>query len=346
MRRRDFGRSLASAALWGSRAICAANKPFLIGFANGGLNWPLFVASAGDYYAKYGLSAELAFSPHPAGMAMLVSGQAKVLHYSLEQALQAAASQPSLRFICSLINRGAFALLAWSDIKTLNDLKGKRIGIGQVGDANFGFAASILATNGVHARETEWIPLGSSVETRVAALLSRRVDAAMLTAPSYFRIENTSIRILIDFAKHPEIYASSVLVVDNRVLKEELTLGASLIQAHADSIERFYRDKQFAIASFLKYQPMFDASDVARMYDLYALPRAFERVPYVLGDAIRSVIRQEADPQIKAKLTSINLREVVQNRFIDGLIGSGFFEKTFGPAIRKDLESSRTRAFR
>ena len=61
-----------------------------------GSNWPLFIAKDGGYYQKQGLDVNLVFGVHPAGIAMLVSGQGQMVNSSLEQLMQAASKDGSL----------------------------------------------------------------------------------------------------------------------------------------------------------------------------------------------------------------------------------------------------------
>ena len=72
-------------------------------------------------------------------------------------------------------------------------------------------------------------------------------------------------------------------------------LPEALIKAHAEAIKRFYEDKAFAVKSFLAYDKAAQQSDMERVYDLYAKPSAFERVPYVLAGAVKSIVGQQAD---------------------------------------------------
>ena len=55
-----------------------------------GTTWPLYIAQEGGYFEKYGMKAKLAFAVHPAAVAMIVSGEAQMTNYPLEQAMQAA----------------------------------------------------------------------------------------------------------------------------------------------------------------------------------------------------------------------------------------------------------------
>src|ERR1700691_4994163 len=73
-------------------------------------NWPLFVAKDGGYYQKYGFNANLVFGVSPTGIAMVVSGEAAMTNYSLEQAMLASSRDGSLVLVGSLLNRALFAL--------------------------------------------------------------------------------------------------------------------------------------------------------------------------------------------------------------------------------------------
>src|SRR5580698_3106791 len=97
-------------------------------------NWPLFLAKEGGYYQKYGLDAKLVFAVHPAGIAMLVSGEAKMTNYPMDQAMQAAMRDASLVIMGVPQNNGLFAMMTRNDVKSVRDLKGKKFGVSQLGD--------------------------------------------------------------------------------------------------------------------------------------------------------------------------------------------------------------------
>ena len=67
-------------------AVSAQGQKININYPNrSGSNWPLFIAKEGGYYQKYGLDVNLVFGIHPAGIAMLVSGEGQMVNSSLEQ---------------------------------------------------------------------------------------------------------------------------------------------------------------------------------------------------------------------------------------------------------------------
>src|ERR1044072_9266191 len=126
-----------------------------------GSNWPLFLAKEGGYYEKYGLDVTLTFGVHPAGVAMLVSGQGQMVNSSLEQLMQAASKDGSLVLMGSSLNKGMFALMAKNEIADVKAVKGKRIAIGQIGDAPYGYLITLLSHYGLKPRDVQWIPIGT-----------------------------------------------------------------------------------------------------------------------------------------------------------------------------------------
>src|ERR1700732_21324 len=46
-----------------------------------GTTWPLYIAKEAGYFQKYGLDVDIAFAVHPAGIAMVISGEAAMSNY-------------------------------------------------------------------------------------------------------------------------------------------------------------------------------------------------------------------------------------------------------------------------
>ena len=94
-----------------------------------GSQWPLYLAKETGSYAKYGLDVQLEFVAFPGNVAALASGQSQMVNTSLEQDMQAASKDGSLSLIGSSLNRGTFALVSNKNIKSVQDLKKKKIAV-------------------------------------------------------------------------------------------------------------------------------------------------------------------------------------------------------------------------
>jgi ABC-type nitrate/sulfonate/bicarbonate transport system substrate-binding protein len=260
--------------------------------------------------------------------------------------MQAASKDASMVLLGSSLNRGVFALMANKNIASIKDLKGKKIAVGQVGDAPYGYLITLLGKNGLKPRDVQWIPVGTDVSGRAAALQSGRADATLLTAPAYFKVEEAGYKTLANLVEHPEIFASTAYIFKKSVVASDPKLPESLIKAHAEAIKKFYEDKPFAVKAFLAYDKNAQQAEVERVYDLYAKPQAFERVPYVLAPAVKSVIDQQPDPDISAQMKAYDFHMVIDNSIVDRLVKQGFFEQLFGPSIKAEEQRKSKLAFR
>lgn len=309
-----------------------------------GSQWPLYLAKETGAYAKYGLDVALEFVAFPGNVAALASGESQMVNSSLEQDMQAASKDGSLSLVGSSLNRGTFALIANKNIKSVQDLKGKKIAVTQIGDAPYGYVVAILAKAGLKDRDVEWIPVGGPVSGRAAALTSGRADATILTAPAYFRLESEGYNTLVNLAERDDIFASTAYLMATKDLADT-KLAEALIKAHAEAIRTFYSDKAAAIAAYRKYDPDITPEDADRTYELYAKPQAFERVPYILKPAVEAVLGQISDPQLAERMKSFDWKTVINNSVVDKLVSEGFFVELFGESVKAEQERKAALAF-
>ena len=116
---------------------------------------------------------------------------------SLDQVVAAALRDPSvLVAMASMLNRGTFALMARPDIASVQALKGKRFGIGRVGDPPYWYTVTLFKEYGLKPNDVQWIPTGADANARAAMLLAGSVDAALLTAPAWFSLEAKGLKVL------------------------------------------------------------------------------------------------------------------------------------------------------
>jgi ABC-type nitrate/sulfonate/bicarbonate transport system substrate-binding protein len=313
--------------------------------ARSGGSWPMFIAKEGGYYQKYGLDVNLAFGAGSLGVAMITGGDAAMTNSSMEQAMQASSKDPgSLISVGSMLNKGTFALLAAKDIVSMKDLKGKRIAVSMVGDAVYNYTIALIAKAGLKAKDVQWIQSGTDANSRALFLTTNRADATLLTAPAYFKVEAQGYKVLANMADYPDIYASSVYLFTKKTLTANPKLAESIIKAQAEAIKRFYEDKVFAVKAYLAYDKQ-EQADIERVYDIYAMGNAFERIPFVQAAAVKSVVDQ-ADAQTATAMKAFNFKTVVDNSIVDRLVKEGFFEKLFGTGIKSEEERKSKLALR
>jgi ABC-type nitrate/sulfonate/bicarbonate transport system substrate-binding protein len=313
--------------------------------ARTGTTWPLYIAKEAGYYEKQGLDVRLVFAAHPAGIAMVSSGEAIMTNYTLEQAMQASSRAGSFTAIASSFKKSLFELMAAKNITSMRELKGKTIGVTSIGDAPYNYAIGLLQKSGMTSRDVQWLPLGGDVNARALALLAGRVDATMLTAPAYFKLEEQGFKGLANISDYDDIYAPTVYLFQTTTLASNPRFAEQIIKAHAEAIKRFYADKAFALKAYMTFNPMENVKEIERVYDSYSKTNVFERVPYVLAPAVKYILDNPPDEQVGAQLRRFDFKRMIDNSTVARLVREGYFEQLFGAGIKAEQDAKAKIAY-
>jgi ABC-type nitrate/sulfonate/bicarbonate transport system substrate-binding protein len=308
--------------------------------ARSGASWPLWIAKEARLYNKYGLDVELVYAVHPGPIAAIISGHAAMTSAGSDPALLAAAKDPSLVVLGGFMNKGSFAMIGSKTATDMKQLAGKKIGVGRVGDPPYHMAVSLLKKYGMTARDVQWVSIGVDAAARAAALQTGQVDAALITAPAYFRLQAAGLPVLAVLLDHEDIYVSTYYLFRKEALTKERPMAMGFVKAHAEAIKRFYDDKAFATGIMIKYGGARNADDANRVYDLFQKARVLESIPYALKGSVDAVIERQGQD-----LKGADLTKMIDNSLVDQLVREKYFEKVFGAAIRDEQQRRQAQAF-
>jgi ABC-type nitrate/sulfonate/bicarbonate transport system substrate-binding protein len=299
-------------------------------------SWPMWIAADAGYFGKYGLKVTPTFGVHPVGIAGLISGEIQFTNYSLDDVAAAAARDPVLIVIGSVLHRPTFALMARSEFSKVEELKGKRLGVGRVGDPPYHYTVGLFKDYGLKSSDVEWVPTGTDASARVTMLVSGLLDAALITPPAYYRLEQQGLKPLTLLQDHPSI----VITVGNTYKKSWVAshpnVPERVLRAQVEAVHRFYNDRAAAISAYRKYDPSISEADCNRVYDDVVSAGVLDRIPLVQKAAADAVVgRIGGDiPAVK----SFDFSQLVDNRPVRKLIAEGFFEKLYGPGIKAEQD--------
>jgi len=301
-------------------------------------NWPMWIASRAGYFNDEGVDAKLIHGLHPAGMAALVGGESQFTVYGLEQVLTAIARQPSLVIPASYLNRGAMSMIATKNIRSVADLRGKRIGIGRIGDPLYTHTTEMLARVGIAPNQVTWVSSGTDSAVRAPMLLNGQLDASLMVAPSYFRLLETDVLHELENLINRPSAISNVIVFSKAAIAAMPQLPEAVIRASSRGVKRLYEDREFSIDTFRAFNRQAQEKDVARLWDMYANAQSFNRVPMVRNPVLEiSIGRVEKDvPAIRKVPTA----QYIDNSIVRRLIDQGFFEQLYGPAIKDEQDAA------
>jgi NitT/TauT family transport system substrate-binding protein len=136
-----------------------------------------------------------------------------------------------MTFLFATFDRANFSLYAMPQIRSVQELKGKKIGISSFGSGPDSLVRDFLADHGIDGgRDATILAVGSGME-RFIALKTGSVDAAMLSPSAYIMAEEGGFRELVSFVKQRDyVYLQGGIVARNSLLKSEPALAAKFIR--------------------------------------------------------------------------------------------------------------------
>jgi NitT/TauT family transport system substrate-binding protein len=139
----------------------------------------IYVAEARGFFKDEGLDNETIVIGGPAAIAALVSGNVDFSGAG-GSGLRAAAKGAELKAIFYQTEKVTWYFVVSPTIKSVADLKGKKIGVGLIGDSEDRFSTMFVERGGLSAKDVTRIPMGTSSGARIAAIKSGSLQAAVL----------------------------------------------------------------------------------------------------------------------------------------------------------------------
>ena len=134
-------------------------------------------------------------------------------------AIKAASAGLPVKLVADLLGRPDYFLTVKKDVKTVRDLKGKRIAIGSYGAAADLALRAVAKQDGLDPdRELIRLQMGGAA-ARYAALVSGSVDATILTLPYNLQAEKAGYKDLLWFGERLELPLSGLAVRDDSIQK-------------------------------------------------------------------------------------------------------------------------------
>src|SRR5919108_1285155 len=212
------------------------------------------VAIEKGYALEEGLNVKIIRSGGGSATQALLSGQ---LHFSSSagSALSAALRGGPVKIIYTNQSRPTYKLLSNKpEIKTLQDLIGKKIAINTFGDT--GHLATLLLLKKYRLDPKSFIFIAVRSEARFPAFLSGSVDAAPLSPRDITQIGPMRVNTLADISKEIQLVWNGV-AVSNKLLGENPAMVERFLRALAKGREFARRYKEPTIAAMVsKHTPL------------------------------------------------------------------------------------------
>jgi NitT/TauT family transport system substrate-binding protein len=271
----------------------AADKVIIgtVGSASANL-WPLFIGLGKGFFAAENVDVELVYVPASAAVIQqLTAGSLDITMSSgLVDPIRAIDRGADIGIARFEVQAPPYVMTAKSNIKRLEDLRGKIISVGGAKDITRIYAERMLAPHGLKSGDYDFVYAGATT-ARAQALLSGAVDAAILLPPSNFQVQAAGfndVGLTIEYA--PEL-AFSGTVVNKVWAAGHKDLLNRVLAVQSKSTEYLYaqgnRDEVVQIlikASGLKQE------DVEKSYDFFRKNDFFDRTGKISGVKLGALV--------------------------------------------------------
>jgi len=223
--------------------------------------------------------------------------------------------------IASFLNSLQYRLVVRPEIRTVADLKGKRVGV-----AGFGLGAQVMLTKlGLNPdTDVTMLQIGGD-PTRLAALLAGTIDASVFNPPLYKRAVEGGMRVLANIEDMGFPVQASALVTTDRFTKKNYDLTRRAVRSIIESIHVIKSNPELTKRAIRKYLRFKDERDTDEAYQI--MRDILPRKPYPTVEGVKAVL-DELSPKLPAAKTA-QPRDFMDTRFIEELDRSGFIDRLY-----------------
>jgi ABC-type nitrate/sulfonate/bicarbonate transport system substrate-binding protein len=272
-------------------------KELNVSYPLGGSTSYFWTAYRAGSFEKHGLKLNPVFIP--GGVTALQSLMAKELFIQLTAgpaAIRAwARGGKEITFIGAVGNRLDYVIVAVPSVRNAEELKGKRIGVSQLGASPDFIARLGLRQMGLNPeRDVTIVPIGSPGE-RWAALNAGHVHASLFQPPFTLRARKGSFVTLLDFSTLDFPYILSGVLTTRSFIRSDRETVMNFMRGLADGMD-FYRDdknKDRVIRFLGEYYKSNATEELEETRSVYM--KMTPGLPVVTAKSIENVIRDDKD---------------------------------------------------
>ena len=235
------------------------------------MNWPIFVADELGFFREEELAAESRVFASPLEpVTALAAGSLDLLNVIPDVALLEIVKGAPLAIIANTNSRAQYCLMVQSEIKTFNDLQGKKIGVNDGRSAEGLILKRLLRLNGLKPDSYDLAATGAPLD-RCKTLREGVVAATMVTQPFNFLLEEEGFRTLASSVEIVPDYPFTVCVVRRAETFNDPIL--SFLKAVSRSWQWLadHRNRERAIPTLTQWTGTTEKPAEAT-YDLYLQP--------------------------------------------------------------------------
>jgi NitT/TauT family transport system substrate-binding protein len=288
-----------------------------------------FVALNRKYFQQEGLDVEsTAFASGTAALQNLIGGNADVVEGSFEHTLRMQTKGQNLMCIAVFGRYPANVLVVRKSqadkIKTIADLKGKKIGISAPGSSTHNFVAGLMERAGVSYKEASYISVGTGLSAVAALRSSSELDAIVNLDPAINAMVDGDGAVVLADSRTDEgtraafggPYLADCLYAKIDFVKQNPNTAQAIANAIVHAMQWL---KTASIDDIIKSLPVeyYQADEKLYRKSLEKNMPAFQWDGIVSGDAVRNVWKAISILEPELKDAKVDYEKTYDNALIE-----------------------------
>jgi ABC-type nitrate/sulfonate/bicarbonate transport system substrate-binding protein len=283
----------------------------------------LWMAREGGFFKENGVDAKLIYMEGGRlSIQSLLSGNTQFMAGDAVSALSAVGAGADIVLLASAKNVLPYVFAVAKQVRRIQDLKSKIVGISQIGGRAGEIARMVIKNNGLDPdKDVIYLAVGGTV-SRLAALAGGRVQAAPISKGMVPAAEQKGLNI-IEVEPIPLII--DALWTTRKYAEENPALIYRVTRAYVAAIAAIVNDREKTLVALRKYMRTADAKTIGSAYEGYA--NGLDRVPIPNEKAIQNTL--EITYRIAPKLAGIGIKKHLYFGSVQRLKDEGFIDRLY-----------------
>ncbi|TMA89225.1 MAG: ABC transporter substrate-binding protein [Deltaproteobacteria bacterium] len=300
--------------------------------APAGTNSHYYVSKQLGLFQKHGINIELiSFPGGTVGLQALFAGDIQFATSDGVAGLSANLRGANLYFIAGMINTFPFSILSRPEIRTPQELRGKKIVISRYGSSSDTAVRAAVEKYDLKPDKDVIILQGGGQSERFAALKAGAVDAAIVSPPLNLAGRKMGFNEVIDLSESGVAYSHQQIVAIKDYLDRNPDTVLRTLRALIEGLAAWKDPAKKSlvmghVAKYLRLDPEKNKDQIEETYRYYS--KTFPTKPYSTAEGLEftAQILKKNRPEAK----DLQAKDFLNNRFVAELEKEGFLAKVFG----------------
>ncbi len=289
---------------------------------------PTIVAKEAGFTARQGLDVDLVIARSGSeAMAALLSQDAPLGSIGGNAIINASAGGAELVAVAVQQVRFTYQVMSDPSLQTFADLRGKRLGVADVGGSSDLATQYALDKFGLRRGEDVAVVALGSQNERLGGLQAGAVAAAMLQAPFTAAARKAGYKTLFNYADEDYEAPITTVVTHRAYLRDHPDVVRRYVTALVDAVHYFKTEREGTLAIVGRFLGQDDRETLEEIYRESAGPVMLE-VPLPRAATFASAIREIAAHN--ENVSRLNPNDLVDDRFVRELVESGYIDRLYG----------------